>query len=115
MTYVEAITICEKIESGEYDNQDRIRAIRKILSMETINAVKKDTLRRVIQWFFDQCVQCEDDAVRPDQEHEEICCRTCAHDDGNRIVHAGQEPCHSCLMSESGEIYPDWEPREDCE
>ena len=38
----------------------KLSAVEKILSMATINAVKKDTLLKVIRWFWDNCVEAEE-------------------------------------------------------
>lgn len=62
MSYVEAIMICEHINeqaigSREIDVDDKLAAIEKILGMETINAVRKDTLLKVVRWFWDHCVE----------------------------------------------------------
>ena len=68
MTYTTAILICDNIDKETVrgtkntivlDDDTRLRAIEKILSMATINAVKKDTLLKVIRWFFDNCVEVE--------------------------------------------------------
>ena len=60
MSYIEAIMICDTIDDPGRDTETKLRAIEKILSMETINAVKKDTLLKVIRWFWDNCVEAED-------------------------------------------------------
>ena len=64
MRYAEAIMICNKIEldsigGREIDTDTKLDAIQKILSMETINAVKKETLVKVIRWFWNNCVDVE--------------------------------------------------------
>lgn len=55
MTYGEAIHICQHL--ADYSENEIILAVEKILSMETINAVPKHTLRNIVQWFFDNCVE----------------------------------------------------------
>lgn len=60
MRYLEAIMICDTIDDPDRDTETKLRAIEKILSMETINAVKKDTLLKVIRWFWDNCVEAVD-------------------------------------------------------
>ena len=59
MSYTEAIFVCDHIDmqTMEIDDEMRLKAIEKILSMATINAVKKDTLLKVIRWFWDNCVE----------------------------------------------------------
>lgn len=64
MRYAEAIMICDKIDldsigGREIDTDTKLDAIQKILSMETINAVKKETLVKVIRWFWNNCVDAE--------------------------------------------------------
>ena len=64
MRYAEAIMICNKIEldsigGREIDTDTKLDAIQKIMSMETINAVKKETLVKVIRWFWNNCVDVE--------------------------------------------------------
>ena len=64
MRYAEAIMICNKIEldsigGREIDTDTKLDAIPKIMSMETINAVKKETLVKVIRWFWNNCVEVE--------------------------------------------------------
>ena len=64
MRYAEAIMICDKIDldtigGREIDTDTKLDAIQKILSMETINAVKKETLVKVIRWFWNNCVDVE--------------------------------------------------------
>ena len=64
MRYAEAIMICNKIDldsigGREIDTDTKLDAIQKILSMETINAVKKETLVKVIRWFWKNCVDVE--------------------------------------------------------
>ena len=70
MSYMEAIFICENIDKQdlEIDDEQRIIAIEKILSMATINAVKKDTLLKVIRWFFDNCVEVETSKEEADND-----------------------------------------------
>lgn len=65
MRYAEAIMICNKIDldsigGREIDTDTKLDAIHKILSMETINAVKKETLVKVIRWFWNNCVDVEE-------------------------------------------------------
>ena len=65
MRYAEAILICDNIAADsiggrEIDMDTKLSAVEKILSMETINAVKKDTLLKVIRWFWDNCVEAEE-------------------------------------------------------
>lgn len=67
MRYVEAIMICDKIDldsigGREIDTDTKLDAIDKILSMESINAVKKETLVKVIRWFWKNCVDVEADS-----------------------------------------------------
>lgn len=62
MSYAEAIVICDHIGEQtiggrEIDTGTKLSAVEKILSMTTINAVKKDTLLNVIRWFWDNCVE----------------------------------------------------------
>ena len=62
MRYAEAIMICNKIDldsigGRKIDTDTKLDAIQKILSMETINAVKKETLVKVIRWFWNNCVE----------------------------------------------------------
>ena len=62
MRYAEAILICshigeQTIGGREIDTATKLSAVEKILSMATINAVKKDTLLNVIRWFWDNCVE----------------------------------------------------------
>ena len=68
MRYAEAIMICNKIDldnigGREIDTDTKLDAIQKILSMETINAVKKETLVNVIRWFWNNCVEVESNEV----------------------------------------------------
>lgn len=65
MSYVEAILICDHIDEESVggraiDMDDKLAAIGKILMMETINAVRKDTLLKVVRWFWDQCIDVEE-------------------------------------------------------
>lgn len=65
MRYAEAIMICDNIDADsiggrEIDMGTKLSAVEKILSMATINAVKKDTLLKVIRWFWDNCVEAEE-------------------------------------------------------
>lgn len=65
MRYGEAIAICnhindDRIGDREIDTEAKLSAVEKILSMTTINAVKKDTLLNVIRWFWDNCVEAEE-------------------------------------------------------
>lgn len=65
MKYVEAILICDHIDEESIggraiDMDDKLSAIGKILMMETINAVRKDTLLKVVRWFWDHCVDVEE-------------------------------------------------------
>ena len=57
MTYVEAIYTCDNIDSKNIELDTKLDAVEKILSMATVNAVKKDTLLKVIRWFFESCVE----------------------------------------------------------
>lgn len=54
MTYLRAIRILENLntEDEELDCLVVGEAIQKILSMATINAVKKDTLLNALRWCF---------------------------------------------------------------
>lgn len=65
MIYAEAILICTNIDKDEIggriiDEEMKLDAIHKILSMATVNAVKKATLLKIIQWFWDHCVKEEE-------------------------------------------------------
>ncbi len=65
MSYVEAILICDHIDEESIggraiDMDDKLAAIEKILGMATINAVRKDTLLKVVSWFWDHCVDVEE-------------------------------------------------------
>ena len=62
MSYVEAIVICDHIDEETIggraiDMDDKLAAIEKILGMATINAVRKDTLLKIVRWFWDHCVE----------------------------------------------------------
>ena len=57
MTYLEAIHYCEYINSETIQEELKLQAIEKLLSMETLNAVNKDILIGVIRWFFENCVE----------------------------------------------------------
>ena len=66
MKYVEAILVCDHIDEQtigkrEIDEATKLEAVEKILSMATINAVRKDTLLKVVRWFWDHCVETEED------------------------------------------------------
>lgn len=52
MTYLEAIAICKKLNTEEEELDCLVvgEAVQKILSMETINAVNKDTLLNIVRW-----------------------------------------------------------------
>lgn len=54
MTYPLAIFICKNIENPAYkfSNDERLQAISKILSMETINATPKEALINALRWIF---------------------------------------------------------------
>lgn len=54
MTYLEAIAICKKLNTEEEELDCLVvgEAVQKILSMETINAVNKDTLLNIVRWCF---------------------------------------------------------------
>lgn len=54
MTYLEAIVICKKLNTEEEELDCLVvgEAVQKILSMETINAVNKDTLLNIVRWCF---------------------------------------------------------------
>ena len=57
MRYAKAIEICENINSEGIATATKLEAIETILAMETINAVKKETLLGVIRWFWNNCVE----------------------------------------------------------
>lgn len=59
MKYSDAIFICDDIDGDTFSLETKIEAIEKILGMATFNAVKKETLVKVIRWFFDNCVRVE--------------------------------------------------------
>ena len=57
MRYVEAILICDNIAADSIDGREidmdtKLSAVQKILSMEAINAVNKDTLLNIVRWCF---------------------------------------------------------------
>ena len=54
MTYVEAIKICSGLNTENEELDDLVigEAVQKILSMETINAVTKDTLLNIVRYCF---------------------------------------------------------------
>jgi len=65
MKYVEAILICDHIDEQtigkrEIDEDTKLEAVEKILNMETINAVRKDTLLKIVRWFWDNCVEAKE-------------------------------------------------------
>ncbi len=53
MSYGTAIHILLNI--NEYTEQEILKAVQKILSMETINATPKQALLNGLRWFFDNC------------------------------------------------------------
>ena len=57
MSYADAIYVCDTIGEEQWKEEAILLAVEKILSMETINAVRKDTLLKVIRWFWDNCVE----------------------------------------------------------
>lgn len=62
MSYVEAILICNHIDEQTIggraiDMDDKLAAVEKILGMATIIAVPKDTLLKIVRWFWDHCVE----------------------------------------------------------
>ena len=62
MSYVEAILICDHIDEETIggraiDVDDKLSAIGKILMMASINAVRKETLLKIVRWFWDHCVE----------------------------------------------------------
>ena len=72
MTYLEAICTCDHIDSESVSLDEKLSAVEKILSMATINAVKKDTLLKIVRWFYDNCVEVECDEVeKPPEDHQE--------------------------------------------
>lgn len=59
MSYVEAINVI-KTSSESTDEQIMVSAIYKILSMETINGVTKDTLKKAVNYLFNKMYSIED-------------------------------------------------------
>ena len=59
MGYGQAIEVLDNFEDGEWTEDDVMKAIDKILSMETINAVKKDLLLKAVR-FLRQRVEWDD-------------------------------------------------------
>ena len=55
MTYRKAIYVLENIDI--HTSEEIGLAIHKILSMTTINAVKKDTLLNAIRYLFGKCYE----------------------------------------------------------
>lgn len=53
MTYLRAIAICaDHLDDPEIDDVEKGLAIHRIMTMETINAVNKDTLRKIIRYLW---------------------------------------------------------------
>ena len=52
MIYVKAISIIRNLGTEQEEKDPNVvgEAIKKILSMETINAVRKDDLRKALEW-----------------------------------------------------------------
>ena len=57
MPYGKAIAIMEQIDSDRYSDEEKALAIYKILSMETINGVTKETLRKGLKWLWNRCFE----------------------------------------------------------
>lgn len=55
MSYGTAIHILEHIT--DYEQTDILEAVEKILSMATINAVRKQALLNAVRWFWENCVE----------------------------------------------------------
>lgn len=70
MTYARAIFVCEHIAPQKQYGEDELlvigEAVQKILDMETINAVSKGTLLKIVRLLFPMCFDvegAEDDAT----------------------------------------------------
>ena len=61
MTYLKAIEICKEIPSGKHSQEKILDAVEKILSMETINATPKEALLNIVQFFWENCVESEEE------------------------------------------------------
>lgn len=48
-----AVEIVEQIESDKYWDSEKLEAIKRILSMETHNSIRKDTIIKALRWLFD--------------------------------------------------------------
>lgn len=48
-----AVEIIEQIESDKYWDSEKLEAIKRILSMETHNSIRKDTIIKALRWLFD--------------------------------------------------------------
>lgn len=59
MNYGQAIEILDNFEDGGWTEDDVMKAIDKILSMATINAVRKDLLLKALR-FLRQRVEWDD-------------------------------------------------------
>ncbi len=54
MSYGKALDILGHLDTEEYPRPEIVNAIRKLLSMETINACTKETLRKTVKWLFEK-------------------------------------------------------------
>lgn len=100
MYYSHAIEILDNFEAGIYTEDDVMKAIDKILSMETINAVRKDLLLKALR-FARQRIDWDDywnnakpiRAESTDNEYDDnYICPAC----GNETLVYGQKHCEEC-------------------
>ena len=51
MNYREAIMILNHIDDGTHTKEEIMAAIERILTMEMVSAISKETLRNTIRWL----------------------------------------------------------------
>lgn len=70
MTYLRAIRICTELNTDKEELDCLVvgEAVQKILSMATINAVKKDVLLNIVRWCFPMIWEEEQEAGRESLE-----------------------------------------------
>ena len=57
MRLCDAIYIVQNIDSDEFNDEQKGLAILKIKNAETLNAVTKKDMQKIINWLFGKCFE----------------------------------------------------------
>lgn len=55
-----AVAIFKEINSGSYEDDEKLIAIGQVLNMDTHNSISKNEILNVLKWFYEEFTEWEE-------------------------------------------------------